>query len=90
MLEQYRNHGFGPETLKAFISWFKSVYGKPTVTARIMQDNTHSKHVFEKLGVVYIDNETALKKTTINRIKEIMPESDISELEIRNVLVYHL
>ena len=55
-----------------------------------MQDNTHSKHVFEKLGAVYIDNETAPKKTTINRIKEIMPESDISELEIRNVLVYHL
>lgn len=90
LLEQYRNQGFGPEALTAFITWFKGVSGKPRVKARIEQDNTHSQHIFEKLGAVYTTNDTALQEMTIKQIKKIMPEADTSELEIRDILVYYL
>lgn len=90
LFEPYRNQGYGPESLSAFVAWFKDSYGKRKIMARIKQDNTHSKHVFEKLGAVYVGVDTELRAATLKRLKEVMPEADISGLEIKDVLLYSL
>ena len=42
------------------------------------------------LGAVYGTDDTAIREATIKRIKELMPEEDTSDLEIRDILVYYL
>lgn len=90
LFEQYRNRGFGPEALSAFIAWYKATSGQQRIKARIEQDNAHSQHVFKKLGAVYDTNDTALREATIRRLKEVLPEADISDLKIRDIQIYYL
>ena len=86
----YRNQGYGPEAITAFVDWYKREHNLATVKVRIEKDNIQSIKVFEKLGAEYVGVDTLVRKAAIERFKEIFPEDDTSMLETPTILVYHL
>ena len=86
----YRNQGYGPEAITAFVDWYKREHNLATVKVRIEKDNIQSIKVFEKLGAEYVGVDTLVRKAAIERFKEIFPDDDTSMLETPTILVYHL
>lgn len=85
-----QNHGYGPEAIIAFCNKYSANYGIGEVKVRIMDDNVHSIHVFEKLGAEYKQKKPYFSDYILNVMKEQLPGEDLSELFRSNVREYIL
>ncbi len=53
ILKAHQNQGYGPEAVAAFCNWYSEQFGLQEVQVRISSENSHSIHIFEKLGAEY-------------------------------------
>ncbi len=90
LLAEYRNNGFGPEAIIAFCNWYAGKFDLAKVNIRISQDNSHSIHVFEKLGAVYRGATTYLPADMIKRMQQELPDRDLGVLLQNSVREYTL
>lgn len=77
ILNTYQNKGYGPEAIKAFCKWYANEYNVNEVSVRIKIENTHSIHIFEKLGAKLIGQSSSISDESINIIQNYFSE-DIS------------
>ena len=90
LMKAYQNHGYGPEAITAFCNWYSETFGLTKVKVRIRKDNTHSIHIFEKLGAEYEKATSLSSQEFLDILKEMLPNSDLSELSQKNVRDYLL
>ena len=60
------------------------------VKAKIFKDNSHSIHVFEKLGAEFVKSVPSFEKELLNKLTEKLPNEDISRLYEENINEYIL
>ena len=58
LLKKHQNCGIGPEAITVFGNWYCCKYHIPKIMVRIRKENTHSIHVFEKLGAEFLGEST--------------------------------
>ena len=90
ILAEHRNKGFGSEAIIAFCNWYAVKFGLIKVNIRISQENSHSIHVFEKLGAVYQGSTTYLPADVLERMQRELPGSNLGALLQNNVREYTL
>lgn len=86
--KEYRGQGYGPEVIIAFCNWYAKKHQLPEIKVRISKNNTHSIHVFEKLGARFIGSTSFVSDNTIDTIKEFLPDADMSEFSKDRVREY--
>lgn len=74
ILNTYQNKGYGPEAIKAFCKWYANEYNVNEVSVRIKIENTHSIHIFEKLGAKLIGQSSSISDESINIIQNYFSE----------------
>lgn len=90
VMRVHQNHGYGPEAIIAFCNWYSATFGLAEVKVRISEDNTHSIHVFEKLGADYDKSTSYLSKDMLDLLKEKLADADLSVLSKKSVRDYLL
>ena len=90
VLKKYQNKGYGPEAITAFANWYGKKFGIDRLKVRIWKSNSHSAHVFEKLGARYEGQHPYFSKAVLQAIQEKLPEFNPSELEADGPLTYYL
>ena len=90
ILAEHRNNGFGPEAIVAFCNWYAEKYNLAKVSVRISKENSHSIHVFEKLGAVYRRSTTYLPADMLERMQQELPGRDFGSLLQKSVREYTL
>lgn len=90
ILAEHRNNGFGPEAIVAFCNWYAEKFNLTKASVRISRENSHSIHVFEKLGAVYLKSTTYLPADVLERLRQELPDSDLSVLLQNSVREYTL
>ena len=86
----HTNKGFGPEAIIAFCNWYAEAFRIKKVSVRISCENSHSIHVFEKIGAVYHKSATYLPLGTISVMQQKLPDGDFSTLLQESVREYIL
>lgn len=82
LLENKRNQGIGPRTVKIFAKAFYEVSKVDYFLIRISSRNTHSKHVFEKMGVIPLRTTEGVFKTFMKDFKgRISDTASVDEIE---------
>ncbi len=89
LISAYRNQGYGPEALTGFLNWWYQTRNTVRAKVRIMSENTHSIHIFEKLGAEFID-EKPMFLEIIQRIRESLPRNEAQAVENIKVREYIL
>lgn len=90
ILKIHQNKGFGPEAIIGFCNWFYKKNSLSKVKVRIMKENSHSIHVFKKLGAEYLTSTPYFSENIISFIKESFPNEDLSELSQDSINDYIL
>lgn len=90
ILSSFRNKGYGPEAIIAFCNWYSENKGLPKVKVRISKENSHSVYVFEKLGAEFQDSTSYISENSIDMIRQMLPDADLSELSKNSVREYIL
>lgn len=90
ILKTHQNKGFGPEAIVGFCNWFCKKNSLSKVKVRIMKENSHSIHVFKKLGAEYLTSTPYFSENIISFIKESFPNEDLSELSQDSINDYIL
>lgn len=88
--KEYRNQGYGPETIIAFCNWYAKKRQLSKVKVRISKDNAHSIHIFEKLGAKFIGATSYVSDNAIDMIQELLPDANLSEFSKDRVREYIL
>lgn len=83
LLENMRNKGIAPRVIKMFARKTYEVQSVEHFIIRISSRNPHSKHVFEKMGVILICEEESLFTAFMKDFKEIVGEQDVSSIQDR-------
>lgn len=86
----WQNKGIAPEAIPLFLRYCKGAFGIQKVRVRIKMKNTHSQHVFEKLGAVFQQEQSYLSEHTIAMIKGQLDGIDVSNLRKKSVRLYYL
>ncbi len=81
LLQKKQNQKIGPEAIVAFCNWYHQEYGIPSIRVRIAEGNTHSRHVFEKLGAVYLGRRSNLSDVVLAWAEANVPNFNRAELE---------
>lgn len=81
LLIECRNKGIAPQVVKLLAEEFYSQNDIEYFLIRISSKNLHSKHVFEKMGAMFIGKEENQYQTFIKSFKEIIGDQDISNIE---------
>lgn len=89
ILQNYQNHGYGPEAITGFVNWYSSSRCISQIKVCISSANAHSIHVFEKLGAEFI-LEQPMFSEKIQSIKENLPEHKAKTIEDIKVQEYIL
>ena len=84
LLGEYQNQGYGPETITAFANWYGESRHISEIKVLITAVNTHSAHVFQKLGAEYIQENPSFLTAT-KSLAETLPEK--REAIMRNLSV---
>ncbi len=84
ILKEYQNQGYGPEAVIGLVNWYGESHHVSKVKARVAAGNTHSTHVFEKLGAEYI-REDPSSFTSAKKLAEELPEK--REAILRDLIV---
>lgn len=71
ILEAYQNQGYGPEAIAAFANWYGENRYVSKVKVLIAAGNTHSTHVFEKLGAEYAQDNLSFLKIAEDLVKDL-------------------
>ena len=74
ILKKHQNNGYGPEAIRAFANWYGEKYGIKLLKVRIFQSNSHSIHVFEKLGARFEGLHSFFPDDVVMFIKERFPD----------------
>ncbi len=90
ILKKHQNKGFGPEAIKAFGSWCTKKRALPAIKVRISKDNSHSIHVFEKLGAEFIGSTSYVSEASLDYFKKALPNANLDELSQDSVREYLL
>lgn len=90
ILKAYQNKGYGPEAIIAFCSWYAETYGVREAKVRIERDNTHSLHVFEKLGAEFLRSTSFLSKEVLEKYKKALKDVDLTLLSEDTIKEYRL
>lgn len=90
IMKAHQNHGYGPEAIIAFCNWYSVTYGLREAKVRISQENTHSIHIFEKIGAKYDQATSYLSKDALDALKEKLTDADLSVLSQNSVRNYLL
>lgn len=84
LLGEYQNQGYGPEAIAAFANWYGESRHISKIKVLITAVNTHSAHVFQKLGAEYIQENPSFL-TVVKNLAEALPEKQ--EAIMRNLSV---
>ncbi len=90
ILKKHQNKGFGPEVIKAFCNWYMKKHSLPAVKVRISKDNSHSIHIFEKLGAEFIGSTSYVSEASLDYFKKALPDANLDELSQDSVREYLL
>ena len=90
LLRSKQNQKIGPEAIVAFSNWYHKEYGISCVRVRIAEENTHSRHVFEKLGAIFLGRQSNLSDVVLAWAEENVPNFDRAELEKEGVPTFSL
>ena len=90
LLESQQNMGYGPEAVRAFLTYFAYRHGLKEVQLRIWESNAHSRHMFEKLGAAFCERRPLYSAERMKQIYEMFPSKDGSVPESPAYLVYRL
>lgn len=86
----HRGQGYGPEAIRAFCNWYAEEFYLSKVKVRINKGNTHSIHIFEKLGANFIGSTSFVSENALETIKELLPDANLSDLSQDSVREYIL
>ena len=89
LLKAYQNQGIGPEAIIPFLNCCAKMMDIKRVRVRIWQGNTHSIHVFEKMGAVADGVKPYYSEKILDHIAEAFGEQEIEELKAPTVCEYH-
>lgn len=89
LLRGCQNQGYGPEAIAEFVNWYGANRHISAIKVRISALNTHSAHVFAKLGAKLVC-ETSMFPDLMQRIREDLPEGKESTIEDIKVGEYTL
>lgn len=90
LLEAKQNQGYGPEAVRAFLTYFAYRQGLLEVQVCIWESNAHRRHMFEKLGAEFCERRTLLNE---QKLQEIYAEEIAAGKEVPKspaYLVYRL
>lgn len=90
IMSKYRNLGYGPEATIAFCNWYSDTYGITSVRIRIVRENAHSIHMFEKLGAVYQTSTSFFSEDLLERVKDCLSEETMVKFSQDAVRLYTL
>lgn len=90
IMKAYQNQGYGPEAIVAFCNWYSAKFGLHKIKVRIQKENTHSIHIFEKLGAEYNVSSPYFSNEILDVLKTKLPHSDLSSLTQNNIRDYLL
>lgn len=90
IMKAHQNCGYGPEAIIAFCNWYSATYKIYEIKVRIREENTHSIHVFEKLGAKCDKATSYFSKDVQDVIKRQLPDADLSVLSQNSVKDYLL
>lgn len=79
LFERFRNQGIGPRVIKLICTRYLQEHKIDYFLVRIMSTNSHSKHVFEKMGAVYLTSEENNVKAVLKRMSELVDTSKLEE-----------
>ena len=88
IIEKHRNKGIGPEAVKMLCNWYCENNNISTLTLNIKKSNSHSIHMFEKLGAVRVGDKCALSERTIAYLLETLSNTDEDELREKTLFTY--
>ena len=89
LLGEYQNQGYGPEAIAAFANWYGKSRHISEIKVLITAVNTHSAHVFQKLGEEYIQDDPSFLKAAENLAKDLPEkrEAIMGDLRVREYLL---
>lgn len=89
LLGEYQNQGYGPEAIAAFANWYGKSRHISEIKVLITAVNTHSAHVFQKLGAEYIQDDPSFLKAAENLAKDLPEkrEAIMGDLRVREYLL---
>lgn len=97
ILNKHKNNGYAPESIAAFANWYGEKHSIKLAKVRIWKNNTHSIHVFEKLGAkfegqhpYFSDEILEMLREKLPDLKKKLPDSDFSKFEANAPLTYYL
>lgn len=80
LLENKRNQGIAAKAVKLLVQKFCEERKVEYFLIRIMSNNLHSKHVFEKMGAVLIEEEESIFVSIMDKFKNHADEKHNDEL----------
>ncbi len=80
LLEEYRNIGIGPKAIMLLAKKEKTEGRFATFAVRILKENSHSQHVFQKLGATKISQDTGIPIENETTRKVIDTLKDIPDI----------
>ncbi len=90
IIKAHQNHGYAPEAIVAFCNWYSEKYGLKEVKVRVKKENTHSIHIFEKLGAEYLRPTSLVSENFLDKVKQMLPDADLTDLTQDSVREYIL
>lgn len=90
IIKVHQNHGYAPEAIVAFCNWYFEKCCLKEVKVRIMKENTHSIHIFEKLGAEYVKPSSLVSENCLDKVKQMLPDADLTDLRQDSVREYIL
>lgn len=90
IMKVYRNNGYAPESVRAFCNYYFKSRGVGEIMVRISKENNHSIHVFEKLGAEYVRSTSFVSENSLDMMKQLLPDADLTELSQNSVREYLL
>lgn len=79
LLEEMRNQGIGPKVIKLFAAACWKNRPVEYYLVKILSNNQHSRHIFEKLGAVIIGHEGNLYSSVIEELKKVFKSEPMDE-----------
>ena len=89
LLKNYCNRGYGSEAVTGFVNWYGIKYHITEVKVCISALNTHSTHMFEKLGAE-LTGEKSMFSDLMQTISENLPGNKASTVEDIKIREYIL
>lgn len=84
LLETKRNKGIAPRVVKMFMNSPNNVRNVRYYLIKILSENFHSRHVFKKMGALFIGTEDSFEVKLMNVMEQVMDNDKLQD--IKNLL----